>query len=200
MILKRTLPNVDIYVPSIEESLLMLDPKEWARRRKAAGGNDLLNHSTPDEYSGIADTFLGLGCAIVGLKCGHNGWYLKTGHADRLARMGRVKPGKPAEWADRELWCHAFAVKKIVSATGSGDSSIAGFLAAFSRGLSPEKCLHMANCAGHTNLSAMDALSGLRSWGEMEKMLPNLKLEPITTMQPNSGWRWNKVSRIWENS
>jgi sugar/nucleoside kinase (ribokinase family) len=196
-IYKKTLPFVDIFVPSIEEAFFTLNPREWARRREKSGGEELVERIRPDEFSAIASRFLDMGCAIVVLKAGPNGWYLRTASAARLGKMGRLKPRNAADWANVELWCPAFEARRIAGATGSGDTSIAGFLAAMLRGKSPVACLKMANCAGWMNLRAMDALSGLCSWRKMEKALPRLQPRDAPILR-NAGWKWLPSQKIWK--
>ena len=43
--------------------------------------------------------------------------------------MGSAAPD-PAGWADREIFAPAYQVDRVVSATGAGDSAVAGLLAA----------------------------------------------------------------------
>jgi sugar/nucleoside kinase (ribokinase family) len=195
-IFERVLPHTDIFTPSIEEAFFMLDPAGYLARRAAHPGEQLIEHVTPDEFRALADRFLALGCAVVALKAGYNGWYLRTGCAKRLAKMGRAMPRPGAEWADRELWCPAFDIERIASSTGAGDVSIAAFLTGLMRGLSPEGCLRMANCAGYTNLRTYDALSGLVSWEEMERMLPTLVACDVPPLH-GTDWRWDKPAGLW---
>ena len=147
---------MDLFLPSIEETFYTLHPQEYLRRKEQAGGQELIDHIRPEEYSRFAEEYLELGCAVAVIKAGHNGWYVRTGPADRMAGLGRAAPRDPAAWADRELWCPAFVVDKIASAAGSGDCSIAGFLTGLLKGHSLEECLRLANAAGAMNLRALD--------------------------------------------
>ena len=100
-------------------------------------------------------------------------------------------------WASRELWCPAYRVEHIETATGSGDSSIAGFLAALVRGHGVEDALHLANCAGCHNLSGPDAVSGLRDWDRVVADAASLPLRDV----PVSGapdWTCHSDGRLWE--
>jgi sugar/nucleoside kinase (ribokinase family) len=91
----------------------------------------------------------------------------------------------------------AYHVPRIASATGSGDSSIAGFLAAFLRGYSIERCLQFANVAGHLNLHALDALSGLKPWNEVEALLDSGKLQTIDPRIHSDGWSYDEKVKIY---
>jgi len=196
-IYRNALPTVDIFAPSIEEALLTLDRDAYVRRKDQHGGAELIDILDPGEYHDVAETFLGMGCAIVGLKAGHNGWYLRTDSRKRLARIERLGSFDVSSWAERELWCPAFKVASIASAAGSGDASIAAFLGALLGGADPVHALKMANCAGYMNLRTLDAVSGLCSWEEMEKALPSLRPRDMPFLQ-GTDWQWNADAEIWE--
>ena len=195
-ILEAALPHVDVFLPSIEEAFYCMHPEEYLRRKAAHRDRDLVEHMSLEDYRELGRRFLSLGCAVVALKAGSRGWYLRTASPARLARMGKAAPG-PEGWADRELWCPAYRVRHIASAAGSGDSSIAGFLAALLRGKSLEECLHLANCAGAHNLSALDTVSGLKSWDIVEADSHRMELVDVPLMA-GSGWVFDPNTRVWE--
>lgn len=196
-ILKKTLPYVDIFLPSIEEAMFMNQPERFFDLKKQTGGAEILDLLKGSDYTQLADTFLGYGSAMVALKSAHRGWYFKTGSKEKLAGIGPAAPKNLDAWANREMWCPAFHVDKIASATGSGDSSIAGFLSAYLRGESMERCLQFANCVGSQNIRQLDALSGIKTWDETSAMvaanLEQNKLDPET-----AGWNWDTSWRMWK--
>lgn len=193
-ILKRLLPHVDVFLPSLEESFFMLHRDEFLRRKEQHAGHDLLDYIRPDESSAMAARFLELGTGMTALKCGRRGYYFRTGPASGFTRFGRAKPGNVQRWAQRELWHPAVTVAPIRSATGSGDSSIAGFLTAFLRGCDLEDCLRTANCVGAQNLTALDATSGIRTWDETwARVQGGLMTEPLEV----AGWRHDAQKNIW---
>lgn len=57
-------------------------------------------------------------------------------------------------------------MEHVASATGAGDAAIAGFLAAWLRDEPPKRCMTFLTAVGAQNLSAMDSVSGLKSWEE----------------------------------
>ncbi len=196
-ILGKLLPYVDIFLPSIEEAYFMLEPGAFWTHREKAGGAEIVNQITPDQYSTFARTFIEMGCQMTSLKSAHRGFYFRTGSLESFEKIGAAKPASPEKWAGRELWAPAFRVKKIASATGSGDSSIAGFLAAYIKGYELERCLQLANVAGYLNLQELDALSGLKPWGEVESLLDSGTLEEN---DPNVGakdWSFDEARRIY---
>jgi len=95
------------------------------------------------------------GAGIVGLKMGDQGLFVR--------------------WHDRELYSPCFEVK-VAGTTGSGDATIAGFLAGLLRGLPPEEVMTVATAVGACCCEAADATSGIRSWDE-------------TRQRINAGWR-----------
>ncbi len=185
-VLERSLPFVDIFMPSGDELLYALDPARFGQ------GDDL----TGADLSALSSRLLAMGTAVAGIKLGSHGCYVRTGSAERLRAMGAGRPADLADWADRELWFPVFEVDTFVGATGAGDTTIAGFLAALLRGEKIETCGRVANAVGACNVEATDALSGLCSWDQTHARLaagwPAVDLDP-----PGSGWTVDSLSRIW---
>jgi sugar/nucleoside kinase (ribokinase family) len=195
-IYERSLPYVDIFLPSLEETFFTLHPREYLSRKEARGGQELIDFVSPEEISGFAEEYLRLGCKIAVLKAGHNGWYIRTSEKEKIAGMGRAMPGDLDNWAGRELWCPAFQAERICGSTGAGDSSIAAFLTGLLRHHSIEECLKLANCGGYLNLRAMDTVSGLGSWDEVKSTYPTLPVRRISFLA--DGWSWKEELKVWE--
>jgi hypothetical protein len=88
-------------------------------------------------------------------------------------------------------------VERVVSATGSGDNAIAGFLAAFLRGLPPQECLHVAAAVGADNVSVLDATSGVRSWEETVRGVPgHEQVDPRT----GPGFAFSEELGLWRGA
>lgn len=183
-ILTKVLPYVDIFLPSADEILYMID------RAHYGAGDDL---SGP-QVSAIGQTLLDRGVAVAGVKLGSRGLYLRTAGADRLAAMGRLAPTDLAAWADRELWFPVYQVK-VVSAVGAGDSTIAGFLAALLRGLGPLDAGRSANRVGAMNVQTASALDGIRGWDETQRIMARVPVAPLAS--PGAGWREDPATHIW---
>lgn len=163
-ILRRTLPYVDICIPSIEEVLFALrraDYDAWLGKA--------LSHLTAPYLSALADELLDMGAVIVGFKLGELGMYIKTAGADRFPRLKRL-PLNVDEWANQQVYSPAFQVD-VVGTTGAGDSAFAGFLAALLRGMSPSESVRWACAVGACNVEAADATSGIRTWEETQARL-----------------------------
>jgi sugar/nucleoside kinase (ribokinase family) len=164
-ILSRVLPSVDIFLPSAEEMLYMLDRPRYESYRKASP-DDIVSMVGGDNLTVLSDRLLDMGTAVVGIKCGARGFYLRTANLARLQELGRARPSGLQTWPNLELWHPAFSVSNFAGTTGAGDSAIAGFLAGFLRGQPADSCLEYACAVGAFNVTAPDALSGLRSWSE----------------------------------
>ncbi|MDK2971601.1 MAG: hypothetical protein PWP23_1356 [Candidatus Sumerlaeota bacterium] len=172
-VLEKTLPYVDFYLPSAEESLFMLERDRFLAMREAAKGKnvELLDHISAADIMRLADKLRAMGPKVVNIKSGHRGIYTRTAPRAELATLPLFTPAQLDSWSGRELWHAAFNVENIGSATGSGDSSIAGFLSAFLRGYAIEDALKMSNAVGGCNVTALDALSGLKPWDETEQLV-----------------------------
>ncbi len=162
-ILRTALPSVDLFLPSIEETLLLLWRSEFDR---LAGRGPLLAQITLPLLHELSTTLLGWGAKMVGFKMGRRGMYLRTAGAGRLAELGKAAPANLQSWGDREIWSPVFQVTQVHGTTGAGDATIAGFLAALLRGCSPEETLTFACAVGACSVQAADALSGIRTWEE----------------------------------
>jgi sugar/nucleoside kinase (ribokinase family) len=196
-LLRKALPHVDLFLPSAEEVLFCLDRKRFLQRRNEAReqGVDALELFQPHEYSAMSEQLIGYGAAIAGLKSGHRGIYVRTAGADRLEAMGRARVGDAANWSGRELWEPPFQVDHVASATGAGDSCIAGFLAAFLRGETIESALRYAAAAGAQNVTAHDAVSGIRSFEETRDAIGSW---PKRTVEIDAeGWRFDAAGGLW---
>ncbi len=160
-ILGRVLPHVDLFLPSLDEVMFMLARERFDEL--SAGAPGLADGVTPADLRQLADLCLAMGASVVVVKCGHIGAYLKT---STLRGAFQAVTASPQAWNDRELFEPACQVDEIANATGAGDAAIAGFLAALLKGEPPERCMAFMTALGAQNLSASDAVSGLRSWEE----------------------------------
>jgi sugar/nucleoside kinase (ribokinase family) len=151
-ILKNTLPHVDIFLPSLDEILFML-------RR------DVKTPLSAKLLTEVSDELLAMGAKMVVLKLGERGLYLRVASADIFQNLGRARPSDLIAWANYENWLTCFQVD-VIGTTGAGDTTIAGFLAALLRGMSPTETMNAALAVGACNVEAPDALSGIRPWDE----------------------------------
>jgi sugar/nucleoside kinase (ribokinase family) len=145
-ILENTLPYVDIFLPSAEEILFMLSKEKFFQLDKEG---DILGQLRGEDLSSLSGEMLNYGVKIAGIKCGYRGFYVRTASPDKFGQIGRFgRPGDLDNWSRRELWGPTYYVSKIASATGSGDSAIAGFLSAYLKGERIESALNYACTLG----------------------------------------------------
>lgn len=163
-ILSRSLPYVDVFLPSIEEIVFMLRREDYEAWR-----GEVLAHITADYLSALAHELLDMGSVIVGFKLGELGFYMETAEAAKFDRL-QCLPLDVSEWASAKVWTPAYEVK-VVGAAGAGDSAYAGLLSALLKGMSPLEAVRWACAVGACNVEAADTTSGVRSWEETEVRL-----------------------------
>lgn len=184
-LLERVLPQVDFFLPGLEEILFMVDRERYqsltSSRLVTDGG---LLHAT-------AEKLIAMGVALVVLKLGAQGLYLRTtGDAGRLAALGLG-----AAWARRELLAPCFQVEEV-GTTGAGDCAVAGFLAGLVHGLSAEGTTISAAAVGACNVQAPDATSGVPTWADVQARLRAGWARRQVAL-PLPGWEWDEAVTIW---
>lgn len=196
-VLARALPHVDVFLPSFDETLFMLDRKRFD---EIAGGEDADLNAAADGplLRRLSDELLDMGAALVGLKLGTQGFYLRTSpDRSRLAASGPCAPSAAADWLDRELLAPCFEVE-AVGTTGSGDCTIAGFLGGLLRGLPPEGVMTAAVAVGACNVERADATSGVPAWEAVqERTRARWKRRPVTVAL--AGWEWSPDVGAWRS-
>jgi sugar/nucleoside kinase (ribokinase family) len=187
-ILERILPHVDVFLPSFDETLFMLDRERFAELSARTTGN-LASAADADLLGSLADRLLRMGTALVGLKLGNQGLYVRTApDADRMAAMGRAAPADPSAWASRELLAPCFKTT-VVGTTGAGDCTIAGFLAALLEGYALPDVMTSAVAVGAFNVESADATSGIQPWADVQaRLAAGWERRPIALDLP--GWAW----------
>lgn len=189
-ILAQTLPYVDIFTPSFEETLYMLDHSLFLEREAR---HETLRHLTEDAPK-LATRAIELGAGIVLLKVGSAGAYLRT--RDELDAFWRSAPKVLDGWAGRELWAPTFRPAQVAGTTGAGDASVAGFLAAILRGLPPVDSLLTAVGVGACSVETSDSLSGVRDWEETRARIES-RWEQVPLELTVPGWSWDQAARLW---
>ena len=164
IILNGVLPYVDIFLPSIDEIVFMLNRDLFEEKQTQAGDKDSVSLYTPEDCARFSSQLLSMGSKIIVLKCGYRGIYLRTGTIDSLKSIpSGALPGR-RNWYSRELWAESYRADNFKSALGAGDATIAGFLCGLVAGYSPSETLKLANTVGWQNVQAYDTLSGIRTW------------------------------------
>jgi len=194
-ILRAVMPYVDVFLPSIDESLYMLRREIYEELSQPAGGDDLLSRITPALLSELSGELLKMGGKIVGFKLGDRGLYMHTAGRLAIETLGAARPSNPATWAGKELWAPCFEVD-VVGTTGSGDATIAGFLSALLRDMSLEEALTAAVAVGACNVEAADALGGIRPWEETWRRVESSWARRALRINA-PGWRFDDREQIW---
>lgn len=212
VILRKVLPYVDFFLPSVEETCFMLDKeryREWCERAK---GEDLCMAITPEDVKPLADKLISYGAKVVLLKCGAPGLYFKTGSGEKMSalleQLDSVLPKRGVinshrndnmvfcdsedmandsedwyrEWTDREGFERSYKPAKVLSGTGAGDTTIAAFLTAVLRGYGLHKSIQLAAAEGASCVEDYGALGGLKPLEVLEDKI-------------NQGWEKNDVSK-----
>lgn len=170
--LHRVLPHTDLFMPSLDELIVLL-PELWRAAGTGAGAAAEAPASRADEaerVAWLAGALLAMGARVVLLKMGSEGVYLRTGSVGALETMGSGRPADPLAWADRELWAPSLEAD-VVGTVGAGDATCAGFLAGLLRGLAVEDALAMATAVGGFSVEAADAVGGIPDWQACRRRL-----------------------------
>jgi sugar/nucleoside kinase (ribokinase family) len=194
LILARTLPHVDLFLPSVEELLFMLRRDRFDQLTAQVGAANVLGALAVKEIVSLADEAMAMGAKIVLLKMGIRGVYLRT--ATMLSELGRGAPTDLAAWANRQLWASCFQPNVVVSTVGTGDVAIAGFLAAVLRDSSPFLALNLAVATGACCVEVAGALGGIRGWEEtLARIEAGWARKPLEL--ESFGWVWDGGTAVW---
>jgi sugar/nucleoside kinase (ribokinase family) len=171
-ILNNTLPFVDVFVPSVEELLFMLDREKYEQLVRSAHGKDLtMIVNVPRDVRPLAERALQMGAKIVMIKCGEPGVYFQTANRDKISSLENKLGFSLAGWSNREGFEASYVAEHVVSATGAGDVTIAAFLTSLLSENPLETCLNYATAAGACCVEAYDSLSGLKSLKEIQEKI-----------------------------
>ncbi|GAB1482484.1 carbohydrate kinase family protein [Treponema sp.] len=169
LILKKVLPYADIFAPSIEEILFMIDREMYNLLKQNAAGKDMISVLDLNILSSVADKLHELGSKIIMLKCGHKGCYISTKNIDKY--FGKSCPTDVKNWSNRKIFEPCFYVENIASTTGAGDTTIAGFLASLLRDTSIESALSHATAVGALCVSVKDTVSSIVPFNQVSELI-----------------------------
>lgn len=171
-ILSQVMPYVDIFVPSVEELLFMLEREKYDSLRRANPDRDLTEITDLErDIRPLGEACLELGAKIVLIKCGAAGMYYRTCGAEELEKISGRLSLDISSWAHREGFEKSFRPEKILSGTGAGDTSVAAFLTSILNGCAPGECVRYAAATGACCVEAYDALGGLKSFEELDRKI-----------------------------
>lgn len=184
---KNVLPMVDIFMPSIDELLYMLNPEKFYKilEKKERFDVVLLNQ--------LAGQLIDYGTKVVAIKLGNQGLYLRT-HQIEKSNLSYIINHK--DWDYRQLLSPCFATE-VKGTTGTGDATIAGFLAQLLEGGEPEKCITLATAVGACCVEAIDATDGIRPLPEIIKRVTS-GWERLSLSIPIDNWKYDYQYKIWK--
>ncbi|MBR4575475.1 MAG: carbohydrate kinase family protein [Lachnospiraceae bacterium] len=173
-ILSDTLPYVDIFAPSIEELMFMLCRSRYESISQNAREDDFTSHiDIKEDVIPQAQRCIDMGAKIVLIKCGARGMYYMTSEREGILKVGSKLGLDAAAWTQKSAFVPSFVPDRVLSATGAGDTAIAAFLTSILKGYGPADCAKYAAAAGALAVSEYDALSGLKSFEEIDRMIRN---------------------------
>ena len=120
----------------------------------------------------LSQSIISMGSAVAMIKLGDHGLYVRD-----LVRLVANQPVlRPAwaearDWIGQEVLAPCFTPRAVVGTTGSGDATVAGFLAALLRGAGPAEAATTATAVGACSVEAIDPTSGIPSWPEIESRI-----------------------------
>jgi len=176
--LKNVLPYVDIFLPSIDELVYMIDRENFDQFDKDLNNGVPLGGITREKLDRYSKQLVELGAAIVVIKLGNCGLYIYvTPDKNRLKyeAFGRSYFSNITVWTGKNLYEACFEAK-VAGAIGAGDCTIAGFLAGLLNKQTLEAAAASAVGSGSCNVEEPDALSGIPNWNKLQKRI-------------NTGWK-----------
>jgi len=184
---KNVLPVVDIFMPSIDELLYMLNSDKFYKILEKKERIDALL------LDQIAGRLIDYGAKVVAIKLGDQGLYLRSVQTEK-SNLSRII--NPSEWNDRQLLSPCF-VTEVKGTTGTGDATIAGFLAQLIGGEEPENCMSLATAVGAYCVEAVDATGGIRPLPEVVKRVTS-GWERLPLSMPIDNWKYDYRYKIWK--
>lgn len=172
--LAKVLTHVDLFLPSFDEILFMIDPPLFTKLDKAAGDRNLADLADIALLERITSELVELGVPIVVIKMGDRGLYLRSDMrtSQMLSDRAAWKNFRWPVWDDVQALCPCFDVE-VRGTTGAGDCTIAGFLMALLRGYGPKHALRAATAVGALCVQSFDATSGIPNWTAISQMVSN---------------------------
>jgi len=188
-LLKKVLPYVDIFAPSLDELLYMWNKKDYPQW---ISGQKVL---TLDEVSELSRELIDCGVSLVMIKLGKAGLFLRTSKLNNnfyLSSMGI----ESQKWSLRQLYSTCFETR-VIGTTGAGDATIAGFLSQIIQGSTPEEAINIATATGACCVEARDATSGIKSIKEIKERMRR-RWKKVPPLLSTKGWEWLPDHQLWE--
>ncbi|MGH7145285.1 MAG: carbohydrate kinase family protein [Planctomycetota bacterium] len=165
-LLRRLLPLVDLFPPSVEELLFCLDRKRFEELRDR--GADIVATLHWREIHALAEQVLKLGATFCAVKCGDRGLYFLS-RAKPAPGFGLPRYPVHPTWFGRKIWSRPYDVPDFVSATGAGDCTIAALVGGLTTGQELGRTLDLAAAAGALCCTEPSATGAIRPLADLAK-------------------------------
>jgi sugar/nucleoside kinase (ribokinase family) len=171
-VLKRSLPFIDAFLPSLDELIFMLDRERYERLRIQYGDGHLIDGIDGALLEDLAGRLSEWGAAIIVVKLGDQGLYLATSaDVSRFEAPASVIAALAnPQWHGRSVFVPCFQVD-VAGTTGSGDATIAGFLMGLLEQGTLAETLQSAVAVGAYSVEQVDATSGIPTWEQVQQRL-----------------------------
>ncbi len=166
--MNKVLPYTDIFVPSLDEILQIMNPGVYSEILSPAVSSDIIDKAIMKSIREIGRKFINYGVKILLIKAGHLGAYLITGDVSSINEKATLTLSTE-KWNNCELWCKAYKADpvKIRNSSGAGDTAVAAFLTAILQGEDPDSSVKYAAMAGRNSLYCKDIYNDLINWQQM---------------------------------
>jgi sugar/nucleoside kinase (ribokinase family) len=192
----KVMPKTDLFLPSFEEIYGMMYPESYLELCKKAKDGNPLHQIDVDLLHGLSEELIAMGTAVVVFKLGDQGLYVRsTSERTRLSQLGKCAPEHLDLWLEKELLLPCYQVD-VVGTTGSGDSTISGFLAGLVQGLTLQDAAQFALAVGAFSVEAYDATSGIpESKTVFERIEQGWNKRDVAI--DTKSWQWDPVHLAW---
>jgi sugar/nucleoside kinase (ribokinase family) len=179
-LMRRVLPYTDIFAPSLDEALQIMDPSNFGEIKASLKEGESIEDIPIEMVRTLGKHIINSGVKILLLKMSYRGAYLLTGDISSInEKLGsRLSVN---DWNNREILCNSYQVDntKFMNNTGAGDTAIAAFLTAILNGEDPGSSLKYAVLAGRNNLYCTNIYEDLDSWEEMTDEIKKVSNELV---------------------
>lgn len=193
---ENVMPTVDLYCPSAEELLFMLDKQRYTELHVDSATFhtkliDLIDVALLDE---LAFRVKEMGCPMVLIKIGPRGAYLSTASE---VPMTVPYPDAMRRWSRRELWAPAYREKKFVSSTGAGDIAIAAFVTYALMGCGPMFALAASVGAGAYCIESVGATDNVPTMASLNQRMQDWDQLDCNITEGCGSWYMTAYGKIW---
>src|SRR5690606_32528040 len=105
-VMRRILPFTDVFMPSLEEALLVMMPHKYDAIRRLSDKEDMVDYISPDIIRDVGKRVNDCGVKILLIKARHKGLYLLTQDITAITERTGLDL-REQDRNNKELRCHA---------------------------------------------------------------------------------------------